>query len=346
MDRYKLLLHFLLGFVEISLQAQTRVITGEVTDEYEEPLVGVTVTTPDRMNGTVTGIDGYYRLEIPASVFFLLFSCVGYESREVSLDRSHTLKVTLSENNHLLNELVVVGYGVQRRKDVTGSIVSMKPDKIETMPAVNIAQMLQGKLPGLHITNEASSASGAVTIRIRAQNSITAGTAPLIVVDGIEYSEGLAHLNPLDVESVDVLKDASSSAIYGAKAANGVILITTKRSVSGKTSVAFSAIMGIQKATNLPDMMNSETFYRFKEERLGYVSAFDTRQYEKGVDTNWLKHTLRTGHTQDYSLSFSGGSEQTRYYISGNLARIEGTPRNDDFNRHNLRINFDTKLAS
>ncbi|MCD7937077.1 MAG: TonB-dependent receptor [Tannerellaceae bacterium] len=343
----KAILSVLLLIVTLTVHAQTqRTITGQVSDDQGEPLIGVTVTVPDQSVGTITDIDGNYSILLSATQRTLVFSYIGYETKNVEVGSSSVINVSLKDDTKLLSEVVVVGYGVQKRSDVTGAVVSIKPGDLEAMPAVNIAQALQGKLPGLNVTNTASSAEGDVKIRVRSQNSINADSEPLVVLDGIEYNGFISELNPNDIESIEILKDASSAAIYGSKAANGVILITTKKGMSGKTSVSFGATFGISKAINLPDMMDATQFYNFKQQRKGFVSAFEQEQYEKGVNTDWLKETLQTGFSQEYNLAISGGTDKTRFYVSGNASVVDGIAINDQFNRYSFRVNLDTDITS
>lgn len=346
MQRKKVFLFFLLLVATLAIHAQVKQISvsGTVTDETGEPLIGVSVTLEGYASGTITDFDGNYQLDVPGTSVSLTFSYMGYQKQTVPVNSRTTIHVVLKEDSQLLNEVVVVGYGVQKRSDVTGAVVSIKPSDLEDMPATNIVQSLQGKLPGLNITNTGGSAEGSTRMRVRAQNSINADSEPLIILDGIQYSGFLSEINPSDIESIEILKDASSAAIYGAKAANGVLLITTKKGALGKTSIAFNSTLSFSNAINKPHMMNSAEFVEFKRERMGSISAFEEEQYRKGVDTNWLDETIQTGVSQEYNLSVSGGMESTQYFISGNVSRVKGVAKNDQFNRYTFRINLDTKI--
>lgn len=344
MQKKNLFLLFLLLITSIVINGQTNKIpiSGTVTDEQGEPLIGVTVTAIGQNIGTITDIDGKYTLEIPASSS-ISFSYVGFVPQTVVVGTNRVINIVLKEDSKVLDEVVVVGYGVQKRRDVTGSVMSVKPADLANMPNANIVQSLQGKMPGLNITNTGTSAEGSTKIRVRSQNSINADSGPLIVLDGIQYEGFLSEISPNDIESIEVLKDASSAAIYGARAAGGVLLITTKRGAAGKTDISFNSTFGITNIIDRPDMMNATQFYNFKKSRTG-VSSFETDQFEKGIDTDWLDHAMQTGFSQEYNLAISGGSEKMRYYVSGNVSQIKGVAKNDEFNRYTLRLNLDTQI--
>lgn len=337
-----ILFFLLLTSTVIYAQTGKNLVSGTVVDETGEPLIGVTVSVGQNV-GTMTDVDGKYSLEVSASSP-ISFTYIGYMT-QVLTPKGKTLNVVMKENDTILDEVVVVGYGVQKRRDVTGAVVSIKPSDMENMPNVNIVQSLQGKLPGLNITNTGSSAEGSVKMRVRAKNSISADAGPLIVLDGIQFEGSISEINPNDIESIEILKDASSAAIYGARAAGGVLLITSKKGVAGKTTISFNSSVGISKIINRPDMMNGTQYYNFKKERMG-VGIFDTTQFEKGVDTDWLGLAMQTGINQEYNLSISGGNEKTKYYVSGNVSQVKGVAKNDEFNRYNLRLNLTTDITS
>lgn len=341
----KTVLVFLLFIIALVTNAQTSKInvSGVVTDESGDPLTGVTVSVAAESVGTITDVDGKYSLQVRPNAT-IAFTYLGFRKESFRAENT-TLNVTMREDNKVLEEVVVVGYGVQKRRDVTGAVVSIKPSDMENMPNVNIVQSLQGKLPGLNITNTGSNAEGAVKMRVRAKNSISADAGPLIVLDGIQFEGSISEINPNDIESIEILKDASSAAIYGARAAGGVLLITSKKGAAGKTNISFNTAVGISKIINRPDMMNATQFYNFKKERTG-VGSYDTEQFEKGIDTDWLNLAMQTGVSQEYNLAISGGSEKTKYYVSGNVSQVKGVAKNDEFNRYNLRLNLTTDVTS
>ena len=339
---------FLMLLVVQGIVAQVlRNITGKVVDVNDDALVGATVSVPGQSLGTVTDLDGNFSLKVPSATVSLSVSYLGYKSQTVNIVGKNVVNVKLEENKSLLDEVVVVGYGVQRRKDVTGAVISVKPDDLKNMPSTNIMQSLQGKLPGLNITNSSNNVSddnSGLSFRVRGRHSINSDASPLIILDGIQYNGFLSEISPNDIESMEVLKDASSAAIYGSKAANGVILINTKKGISGHPVISFSGTLAVSNAINKPDMMTGDQYFKLNEERIG-PNAFLTDQHNKGVNTNWLDLALQTGFKQDYNLSVSGGTKDTQYFISGNVSKNKGVARNDEFNRYSLRANIDTKIT-
>lgn len=332
-----------------ALQAQTRTIRGKIISKGGDALIGATVAVNGSSVGTISDVDGKYTLEIPSSSKSLTFSYIGYITQIVTLSSSSSvIDVTMEEDSEMLEEVVVVGYGVQKRTDVTGSVVSVKADDLKNMPSPNIIQSLQGKMPGLNVTmtsNSVSDDNSGTSFRIRGQRSINRDASPLIILDGIQYNGFLSEINPDDIESIEVLKDASSAAIYGSKAANGVILVSSKKGRIGKPTIAFSSTFSISNAINKPRMMSGEEFYKSRGERFGN-SVYDNEQYEKGINTDWLDLVLQTGFSHNYNLSVSGGTEKTKYFISGNGSFNEGVAKNDTYNRYSLRANIDTEITS
>ncbi len=331
------------GLVAISAaEKQDRTITGTVTNSKGEALTGVSIQVKGGTLGTTTDANGQFSINVPERAV-LVVSAVGYLSKEVVVGTANNINVILEVVETKMDEVVVVGYGTQKRRDVTGSVVSIKPSDLENMPNNNIVQSLQGKLPGVSVVNTGTSAEGSTRLRVRAQNSINADAGPLIILDGIQYEGFLSEINPNDIESIDVLKDASSAAIYGARAAGGVILITTKMGTSGKTNITLSSTLGISNIINRPDMMKATQFYNFKKSRMG-VSSFETDQFGKGVNTDWLKLAMQQGVEQEYNLAASGGTNNTRYYVSGSVSDINGVAKNDVFKRYTFRLNLETNI--
>lgn len=348
MKKSKLLLLLLSIAFFTAIQAQTnRVrVTGTVADSKGEVLIGVSVFETGTTVGTVTDVNGAYSIDVSSPNATLTYSFIGFTNQVVVVGNQTTINVKLEEDNKVLDEIVAVGYGVQRRKDVTGAVVSMKPDDLSQMPQTNVVQSLQGKVAGMSVVNQGASAEGdQLKLRIRAQKSISADAQPLIILDGIPYSGFLSEISPNDIESIEVLKDASSAAVYGARAANGVLLITTKKGKSGKMALSFNGYVGMDRYSNMPDMMTGEEFYNFKKERLGFASSFETQQYEAGINTDWIDLASRTGRRQDYNLAVSGGKDGTNYFISGNVSNIKGIAINDDYNRYTIRQNIETQLT-
>ncbi|PZR28952.1 MAG: TonB-dependent receptor [Citrobacter freundii] len=340
----KLALLPLLLLSSLIIHAQKLLVTGKVSDETGAAIAGVNVSLSGQSSGTTTNAEGHYSIEVNSGSDSLIFTHTSFTRTVMAVGSKTVIDVVMTGKNTVLDQVVVVGYGTQRRRDVTGAVVSIKPADLENMPNVNIVQSLQGKLPGLSVINTGTSAEGSTKMRVRAQNSISADAGPLIILDGIQYEGFLSEINPSDIESIEVLKDASSAAIYGARAAGGVILVTTKKGKAGKTSITFNSTWGVSKIINRPDMMDGTQFYNFKNARLG-ASSFETAQFQKGINTDWLTLAMQNGFSQEYNLSISGGTDRTKYFVSGNATRVSGVAKNDNFRRYNVRINLDTKIT-
>lgn len=324
-------------------------VRGTVRDQAGEPLSGVSIRVKGTENQTSTDANGNYQVNVGNEDAVLVFSYIGFITTEQVVGSLREISVSLSADNTSIDEVVVVGYGTQKRSDVTGAVASFNADRLQlqSMPQTTITQSLQGRIPGLNITATSSSAEGNNNeIQIRGRSSINAENGPLVVVDGIPYTDQLSELNPNDIASIDVLKDASAAAIYGARAANGVILVTTKRGVSGEPTVSYDGFYGLDQIAHLPDMMDANTFYLTKVDRYGEggLTRTEITSREQGIDTDWVNLATRTGSRQQHALSVSGGSEGTRYYISGGFNEVKGIAINDDFRRVNLRVNLDSKI--
>ncbi|CAH8284086.1 TonB-linked SusC/RagA family outer membrane protein [Mariniflexile fucanivorans] len=324
--------------------AQNKNITGNVKGEDGMPLPGVSILVKGTTTGTMTDFDGNFALKAsPQSV--LVISYVGMETQEVLVGAKTNLNLVMKSSQIGLDEVIVVGYGTQKKSDVTGSVVSVSPETLEARPRVSVEQMLQGTMAGMNITVNASNAEGSSnTMLIRGQNSITAKNSPLIILDGIPYAGNLSEINPKDIGSIEVLKDASAAAIYGSRGSNGVILITSKKGKDGSMTVNYSATSAFNAPINIPSLMSGKTFYDTKIERGLSTSQVEDEGYDSGRNTNWVDLATRTGVTLQHDLSFSGGSEKTRYYVSLGYLNSEGTAIGNDFKRYTLRINLDHKL--
>lgn len=324
-------------------------ISGTVKDEQGTPIQGASVNVKGTNTSVSTNEQGIYQINVADGAAILIFSHVGYATREVPVGNRQQIDIALALDQTSLSEVVVVGYGTQRRSDVTGSVASFSAERLqlERMPQTTITQSLQGRIPGLSITTTASNAEGnSNNIQVRGRNSITAGNSPLIVVDGIPYSDQLSEINPNDIASIDVLKDASAAAIYGSRAANGVILVTTKRGKTGQARVSYNGFYGVDHVAHLPDMMDANSFYQTKVDRYGEGALTRTEidSYAQGVNTDWVDLATRVGQRQQHNISVSGGSEDTRYFISGAYNNTKGVATNDDFKRTNIRVNLDSKI--
>ncbi|MEQ6119944.1 TonB-dependent receptor [Reichenbachiella sp. MALMAid0571] len=318
-------------------------ISGKITDENGEGLPGASVVVKGTTNGTTSDLDGNYIIQLPEGTN-LVFSFVGYKTQEVEVGGRSVIDLQMIVDAEQLEEIVVVGYGTQKKADITGSVASFNSVRLEQMPQVNMQQALQGAVPGLNITVNTNTASGTSnSINIRGRRSISGDASPLVVLDGVVFNGSISEININDMESIEVLKDASSSAIYGARGANGVIILTSKKgSFGGKPKISYNGYYGVDNTYSLPDMMDAETFYQRKVERFGEDQLTDTERevWENGEAVNWVDLILRQGKKQEHNLSVSGGSEEIKYFISGNFQDVKGVAINDNFSKVNFRANL------
>ncbi len=336
---------FMLPLVS-SLHAQNR-ISGVVIDDQGLPLIGVNIVlSSDPSSGTITDADGSFNLNAEAGSV-LVFSFIGMKEKEVVASNSF-MTIQMENLASSLDEIVVVGYGVQKRRDVTGAVVSIGEKVFENRPAPSIVQSLQGTVAGLNISVLGSNAEGSeFQTRIRGGNSISASNVPLIVLDGVPYSGRFAEINPNDIQSIEVLKDASSTAIYGSRGANGVLLIQTKKGKKGeKVSINYDANIASTRAINIPKMMDGPTFYARKKEAGGDFTLTENEMFAVGGSTDWLDLILRDGLNQSHNLSLRGSGTQNRYFISGNYAKNKGIALNDEFERITVRFNFEQDFGN
>ncbi|UXP33878.1 TonB-dependent receptor [Reichenbachiella agarivorans] len=349
----KLLLVIKLGLIlpglllAFQLQAQ-HTVSGKVTGQEDGMgLPGVSVLIKGSTTGTVTNVDGAFKISAkPEEV--LVFSFIGYISQEVVVSNSTEMNVALEIDVEQLDEVVVVGYGTQKKSDVTGAVATMSQDRLEMVPNTNVAQALQGSVAGVSVVTASGGAEGNdANIMIRGRNSIKASNTPLIVLDGMPYSGSLSEINPTDIASVNVLKDASSTAIYGSRGANGVILITSKKGVKGAARISYAGFYGIQQMTNVPDLLTSEEFYQFKKTRkASAITASEEDFYQDGKTTDWIDIATQQGNKQQHTLTVSGGSDNIKYYVSGSYLDVEGIAVNDLFKRYSMRINLEAKITN
>lgn len=357
----------LLAFCQ--LMAQGRVITGTVTDAAQgTPLTGVSVFTKDAKSGTLTDEAGRYSLRVTDNERALIFTFVGYAQQEVKLGAESVLNISLSSDENKMQEVVVVGYGRQVRREVTGALSRVSGKDIENVPLASFDQMLQGKVPGLQVVSTSGQPGAATNVRLRGIGSISAGAAPLYVVDGIPLVIGdnssltttansLAGINPNDIEDISVLKDASATSIYGSRAANGVILITTKKGRAGKTRIRIDAEAGFNKlalsetARPLTTMEYFELTLeglanRFGGEPRDYVQDFlDVWAADTTKNVNWIDLVTQTGKQQQYNISLQGGNENTQFFLSGGFFRQDGVVIKSGFERTSLNMNLTTKAS-
>lgn len=339
-----------------------RTITGKVTDEKGEPIPNASVLVKGSNTGTVTKSDGTYSITVPANAKHLVISSVDMATEEVAIGSQTTIAVSLKAADKSLQEVVVVGYGTQRKSDVTGNIATVKGAAIADKPVPSFDAALAGRAAGVQITVPNGVLNNPPVFRIRGTNSINLSSYPLIVIDGIVTYTGdvsqtlaasnvLSNINPADIESMDILKDAAATAIYGSRAANGVVLITTKKGKRGKAKVTYDGWLGWTKPTRMWEMLNAQQYMDIKNEGLTNVGG--TARYlptngpdGKPIDTDWSDVIYRDGVSHSHNMSVSGANEATSYYFSFGYTNQEGIIRKNDFNRKTVRFNVDHKVNS
>jgi len=333
----------------IRMEVPVRTITGFVKDDEGNPLIGATVLAKGSSSGTTTDIDGSFSLSIPDDATTLVLSYIGFESMEVEIDGRSELAITMKLNISSLEEVVVIGYGTQQRKDLTGSVASIDNADITALPAVNAATALQGRAAGVNVT-EASGRPGAGSkITIRGIGTV-GNSDPLFVVDG-QITSSISHVNPNDIATIDVLKDAAAGAIYGARAANGVVLITTKRGQSGKTSVSINSYYGVQTVDlDKVQFLNAEEHVRLSNEGRAFDGLpplyVDAPEFFRGKSVDYWKLVYRNGFISDNNVSISGGNENSTYLFSIGYLKNQGVNIGQDYERYTMRLNSDHKLTN
>lgn len=346
-----LLIGSLMTWALPSLTAQSNPvrISGKVADVNGEPLIGVSVVLKGTTSGTITDFSGSFTLTSTSSNPVLLVSYVGYTSQEVAV-KNIPVNIVMTETSEQLEEVVVVGYGTQRKKDLTGSVSVIKSEELTSLPVPSISDAMQGRAAGVQVISSGTPGSDA-TFRIRGTGTIN-NSNPLVVIDGIPVSGGLNQLNMDDVESLQILKDASATAIYGSRGANGVVIVTTKRGTGakGKSTVNFNYSYALQQPTHVVEMLNASEFAQLQNEMLTNGGQVPNPAFwdpeSLGVGTNWLDEIFRTAPMQNYSLSYAGNSEKTNYYISGNFLNQDGIVIGTGFKRFTLQVNADSKVNS
>ena len=347
--------------------AQTRTISGRITDQKtKEGLPGATVLVKGTTTGVSSNSDGSFSLNIPDAGAKLTFSSVGYVNQERVVGSETTLDVALALDVKQLSEVVVTGYGTQDRRDLTGSITTVQGEAIANLATPSFAQQLGGRAAGVNVQTPTGLLGQQPRIQIRGTNSISSGSYPLVVVDGqpiftgntstlaANFSNALADINPSDIESYEVLKDGSATAIYGSRAANGVILITTKRGRKGKANVTYDTYVGVAKTLKRYDVLNAEQFIAISNEKdrnaggNGLVAApfKDANGNTQPVSTDWQDEVFRTGVQQNHILSVSGATDKTNYYFSGGYTDQKGVVKNNELQRFSFRSNLDSEVKS
>jgi len=326
-----------LFFICISSYGQGTTVRGVVKDISGDALPGVSVKVKGGTGGTTTDGNGQFTLKTPDNAV-LIFSYIGYQVKEEAVQGSSTLEITLLPSNQELDEVVVVGYGTQRKGDITGAVGVVSQEAFESRPNTQFGSILQGKTAGVQVSSPGGKPNAGLNIRIRGTSSITSSSDPLYVVDGVPIAD-TRSINPADIESMSILKDAASAAIYGAQGANGVVLITTKKGKEGKTRVDLNAYAGFSSVWRKLDVLNASQ-YRELMTALGRNTDWD--RYT--ANTNWQDEVFQQGASQNYQLAFSGKSNKTTYYLSGGWTKQKGAVRSAEMDRYNFKVNLQQEV--
>lgn len=366
-QRYRVFLVFVLCAIAQMGMAQV-VVTGKVTEQNGEPLPGVNILEEGASNGTTTDIDGNYTITVPSDAI-LTFSFIGYSNQKVPVNNRSKVDVEMVEDIAQLEEIVVVGYGTQKKSDLTGAVASVGEEELRNAVTTNIDQALQGRVAGVQVTQNSGQPGGVASIRIRGANSITGSSEPLYVIDGIPFQgdavstagfdwaggangqnqvNPLSTINPNDIVSMEVLKDASATAIYGARAANGVVLITTKRGKKGEAKVSYNGYYGVQTLQRGIDMMNLREFADYQLTVSNDLNQMPDQRYLDpsilGEGTDWQDEIFREAPMQSHQISITGGTDKTNYALTGGYFDQEGIVIGSNFDRFTTRLSLDNQL--
>ncbi|MDD3556539.1 MAG: TonB-dependent receptor [Proteiniphilum sp.] len=335
------LLSFALWAITLFLFGQNISVNGIVSDTEGEPLIGVTVQVQGTSIGTVTDLDGRFALQNVARNAILEISYVGMKTEVMPVDGRARIDVVLTDDTEVLDELVVVGYGEQRRREITGSVTNVSSENFNRGVTRDAADLLQGKVAGLQITTPSGDVTDASRIRLRGVSTLQNDQGPFIVIDGVPGGD-LQTVAPQDIESISVLKDASSAAIYGSRSAGGVILITTKRGSAVKPRVSYDGYFAVSSIANKPDLLTADEWREYARE-----TGKDTSVYDKyGANTDWFDEITRSGTSQNHSLSLSGGGSGNNYRASFNYQKREGVMRDNDMDRYNFRFQLQQRAIN
>ena len=330
--------------LEVEMVQQNGKCTGVVKDASGMTIIGASVVVKGTPHGTVTDLDGRFTLDGVKSGDVIQVSYVGYKDQDVTWS-GQPLNVVLKEDTQALDEVVVIGYGTVRKADMAGAVSVMDSKAFKAQPITQVSDALQGRVAGVNVVSDGIP-GGSVKIRIRGTNSINKSNEPLYVVDGMVRESGLEGINPEDIQSMQILKDASSTAIYGSRGANGVVIITTKSGVAGQSSITFDASLGFSEATRLPKKMNAQTYAQALVDYNG-VSELDVAQYIDGTNpgVDYIDEMFRTGLVQNYKLVFSKGTDGLQTYVTGNYMNQEGTLEKSSYERYATKANIKAKMT-
>ncbi|MDE5997696.1 MAG: TonB-dependent receptor, partial [Muribaculaceae bacterium] len=354
-SRLHILLKAMLVCMIFPISLHARTLTGVVTSATDdEPLIGATVSVSGTKNATVTDVEGNFTISVEDGQT-LKFSYVGFEPYELKIKGQNKVTVKMKESSQTLDDLVVIGYGTMKRSDITGSVVSVGEEDIKKTVITSVDQALQGRAAGVQVTQNSGSPGGGISVSIRGVNSLN-GNEPLYIIDGVAIegqtngnSSALSSINPSDIVSLEVLKDASATAIYGSRASNGVVIITTRHGSIGKPKISFEAYYALQQLPKSLETMNLREYAYLYNERVDVLGWGEREEFADpsilGEGTNWQKEIFRTAPMQNYQLSVTGGTEATQYMFSGGYMKQDGIALGSDFQRFSARINIDTKIA-
>ncbi|MBI9063473.1 MAG: TonB-dependent receptor [Marinilabiliaceae bacterium] len=349
---------FALLMMGVSMMAQSLPIKGKVTDQEGVPIPGVSILINGTSTGTITDIDGLFNFNVSSSDDVLVFSFIGMKTQEITVGSTTEFNVVLENDVVGLEEVVAIGYGTATKKDLTGSVTSVRIENspIASLPNVNAMQALQGTTSGVNIA-QATGAGASPAIVIRGQNSIAANNQPLIVLDGVIFSGSMNEINTNDIATIDVLKDASATAIYGSRSSNGVIMITTKKGKSDKPTISFNTYLGVQDWTRRPDMRNGEQFFQWRKDNAAIRGMEDLapenilwpleyKAYSEGHEMDWMEEITQFAPIQNYQASVSGKTEKTNYYVSGSYLDQQGVVENDSYENLSFVAKLENNITS
>lgn len=358
-NRILSLLFFFMAFISIQVYAQDIKISGTVisgSDNY--PIIGANILVKGTTIGTITDVDGNFSFEAPKGST-LVVSYIGYQSQEMQVSGNAPIKIVLSEDSEKLDEVVVIGYGSQKKSDMTGGIVAVGNEKLQMVSTNNLMDKLAGQVPGLNITMEKANPAEDQVLRVRGENSLTADNSPLIVLDGIPYSGSLGDIDPDNIENLSVLKDASSAAIYGSRGANGVILIQTKKGKKGTATVSYKGQIGLSQPERRVDVMKGPEYVKFLQDQWAYMNyngviknpedilnVSEIENWKNGIETDWQDQIFRTALTNSHQISVSGGTEKTTYMASISRLNQEGVVKDTGMKRTNIALNITQQLGN
>ncbi|MCU0340490.1 MAG: SusC/RagA family TonB-linked outer membrane protein, partial [Spirosomaceae bacterium] len=354
-----------------------KTISGKITDEGNNALPGVSVVLKGTQRGTTTDANGNFKIEVPERNATLIFSFVGYEPQEIVIGNQTALNLKMRVDSKVMEEVVVIGYGTLKKSDLTGSVATVKAEQLMERPAPSLAQQLSGRMAGVQVNTNSGRPGGRTTVRVRGFSSINSSNNPLYVVDGVmmpqgnqtQFTSAIDYINPNDIVSVEVLKDASSTAIYGARGANGVILVTTKKGKAGEGSVTYNADFSVNTiGPNRPRVLNAKEYMAVEDLAYANMAKYDPVGWAAGrfanlnpklrrvdprvwnpdgsnkFDTDWLKETTQNKLSQNHQLAFSGGNERTQYNLSLGYRDDQGLLKQSYMKRYSTRFTIDDQV--